>query len=279
MSSVFDRAIASWLAAGGVSALRYGESIVRLPFAAISPAWGQAVYPALVRARNFPGEAGLASMSERIVRYAIAFFVPLSALTVAVAPVAVATAYGRGSFTTDDVMVTAQVVAVSAPLIVMWTVAPTLVAALNARRMGTVMLIAGVINVILNLLLNVLLGYLFGVVGIALATTLATAVVVLYFGHRLGQVEPAFSLGSLYRVLFRASVAILPSALIFGIPIWGGFIQGGLLENVVVLAVAGVAGLWSYYLIARLVELQEVDSIVGFGRSSLAQVVARVRAR
>ena len=72
---VFDRAVASWLVPGGVSALRYGESIVRLPFAAIFPAWGKALYPALVSADRAPGQAALAEMTERVLRYTLVFFV------------------------------------------------------------------------------------------------------------------------------------------------------------------------------------------------------------
>jgi putative peptidoglycan lipid II flippase len=274
---VFDRAVVSWLAAGGVSALRYGESIVRLPFAAIRPAWGQAVYPALVRARGASGPAGLAGMTDRMLRYAIVVFVPLAGLTVAVAPVAVAVAYDRGAFTEADVALTAAVVAVSAPLIVMWTVAPTLVAALNARRMGSVLMAASILNVALNLVLDVALGYLFGVVGVALATTLSTAVVVVFFGQRLGQAEPAFSMRPLGGTFVRASLATLPSVLVFGIPIWAGVIEGGLVERVLLLVVVGVAGLSSYYAIAQRLGLEELGSIVGFAKDSLRRLLARLR--
>jgi putative peptidoglycan lipid II flippase len=276
ISRVFDRAIASWLAVGGVSALRYGDSIVRVPFAAIRPAWAQAVYPALVRARRSADPTGMAGMTDRMLRYAIAFFVPLAALTVAVAPVAVATAYGRGAFSSEDVLLTATIVAVSAPLIVMWTVSPTLVAALNARRMGRTMLAASVVNVVLNLVFNVVFGILFGVAGVALATTLSTALVVAFFAWSLARAEPSFAPRSLNRTFTKSLLAILPSALLFGIPIWAGAFGGGTVEGLVLLVVIGVAGLTSYYALARRLGLREVAEIAAFGMDSLRRLAARL---
>ena len=49
---IFDRAVASLIAPGAVSALRYGDTLVRVPTGAISPAWGAAIYPALVRSTS-----------------------------------------------------------------------------------------------------------------------------------------------------------------------------------------------------------------------------------
>lgn len=272
----FDRAVASWLVPGGVSALRYGESIVRIPFAAIRPAWGSALYPALVRTDRDAGQAAMATMTERMVRYAIVFFVPLAWLTLAVAPLAVATAYDRGAFGGGDVLLTAQVVAASAPLIVTWTVAPTLVTALNARRMGTVMMVASIVNVALNLVLNVLLGYLIGVTGVALATSLVSVVMVLYFSYRLTRIEPSYSPWRVWRAFVRASLASLPSAVAFGLPIWAGLVEGGLLVRFSTLVFVGVAGLSTYYVLARRLGLQEAASIIAFARNTLKRIVRSV---
>lgn len=273
---VFDRAVASWLVPGGVSALRYGESIVRIPFAAIRPAWSSALYPALVRTDRDAGRAALAEMTERMVRYALVFFVPLAWLTFAVAPLAVATAYDRGAFDEADVVLTAKVVAASAPLIVTWTVAPTLVSALNARRMGSVMMTASIVNISLNFVLNFVLGYLLGVTGVALATSFVSVVMVVYFSYRLTRIESAFSSSRIARVFLRASLAIMPSALVFGLPIWAGAVQGGLEVRITVLVVVGVAGLTTYYGLARRLGLGEAASIVAFARNTGTRFVARL---
>ena len=116
VGEIADRAIASLVLPGGVSALRYGTSLVRLPFGAIRPAYRTAIYPTLVQATRESSGGGLGVTTERVLRYGLVFFVPLAGLTIAVAPLATAILYDRGSFTDADLMLTAQVVAVSAPI-------------------------------------------------------------------------------------------------------------------------------------------------------------------
>jgi putative peptidoglycan lipid II flippase len=279
VNQIVGRALASWFTVGGVSALSFGESLVKVPFGAIQPAWNTALYPALVRAERDPGERGLAVTTERVLRYALAFFVPLAALTVAVAPVATAVAYDRGSFDSDDLALTAQVVAVSAPLIVLWTVAPTLVAALNARRAGTALLVASGVNVVVNVAFNLIFGLLFGVVGIAIATSTVAFIMVVYLARRLAREEPTFSLGSLTGTFLRALLAILPASLLFGAPIWAGLVDGDLWLRLGVLVVVGVAGLGSYALIAPRIGLSETTAIITFGIDSTRRIVRRVTRR
>jgi hypothetical protein len=74
-------------------------------------------------------------------------------------------------------------------------------------------------------------------------------------------------------------LAILPATLVFGIPIWAGLVQGGLIEGLIVLGVVGVAGLASYYAIARRLGIDEIDAIVWFARDSLLRFLARLGVR
>ncbi len=143
VNQIADQAISSWIIPGGVSALRYGNSIVRLPFGAIRPAYRTAIYPTLVQASREHSEGDLGATTERVLRYGVVFFVPLAGLTIAVAPLATAILYDRGAFSDDDLLLTAQVVAVSAPLVVTWTAYPAIISALNARRQGMVLLAGG----------------------------------------------------------------------------------------------------------------------------------------
>jgi putative peptidoglycan lipid II flippase len=270
------RAIASLLLAGGVSVLRFGSSLVSVPFAAIRPAYQTALYPALVQASQGADRTELSTTVERVLRYAIVFFVPLAGLTIAVAPVATAIAYDRGSFDSADLLLTAQVVAVSAPLIVTATVQPTLGSALNARLKGTMLLVAAVIDLVVNVLLMFALGYLFGVVGVALSLSIVSVVVVVFQAYQLKRVEPDLSLRTVGQAFVKSSLAILPSVLLFGIPIWAGAIDGDLVQRIVILVVVGVAGLTTYFGIARRLGLQEAGSIVAFGKGSLHRVLRRV---
>jgi peptidoglycan biosynthesis protein MviN/MurJ (putative lipid II flippase) len=81
-------------------------------------------------------------------RYVGIVFMPISTLTLAVAPVAVAVAYGRGAFTPEALAETAHVVAAFAPLIVTLMLSQTSWSP-RARR-AAVLLMAGTLSMILN---------------------------------------------------------------------------------------------------------------------------------
>ena len=278
LNQIIDAAITTLVLPGGVSALRYGNSVVRLPFGAIRPAYRTAIYPTLVQTTREASSAGLGATAERVLRYGFVFFVPLAGMTIAVAPLATAILYDRGSFSESDLMLTALVVAVSAPLVVTWTAHPTIDSALNARRKGKLLLAGGIITMVTNLTLDVILGYLFGLIGIALATTITSIVLLVVMSHLLSRLEPALSLRVVWRTLLKASVAILPSVLIFGVPIWAGVVDDALGPRVVVLVVAGVAGLTSYYHIARRLGLEEAAAIMAFGTNTLRRILRRLTA-
>ena len=272
---IFDRAIATLLLPGGVSALRYGDSLVRLPFSAIMPAYNRATYPTLVYASRDSTQSDLGATTERLIRYGLVFFVPLAGLTIAVAPLAAAILYGRGAFGEADLKLTAHVVAISAPLIVTWTVQPTLVSALNARRKGTILLASGIMTMAGNIVLDVLLGYTFGVTGIPMATVIMSVVAIAFMGDRLARLEPTLSPRRIWRTFLRSVLATLPSALVFGILIWARVFDGGFAERVVLLVFTGVAGLASYYAIARRLGLTETDSIIAFGVNTARRILPR----
>lgn len=260
---VADRAIASLIAPGAVSALRYAEVLVRLPIGAIGPAWGNAVYPALVRATHSVSTDTLGNVTMRLLRLTIAVFLPIAALTAAVAPVAVGVAYGRGAFTPEDLATTAQVVAAFAPLILLLMLNPVIVDSLNARRRGTVLLAGGIANAAINLVLDVVFGLTIGVAGIALATSTTIAIVLfLVLGPNLARSEPEFRLGRLGRPVALAIVAAIPGTLVFGALAWSGIAPREGIPAILFLGIAGIVGLAAYGLIAIRVGLEEPRAIL-----------------
>jgi putative peptidoglycan lipid II flippase len=245
------------IAPGAVSALRYGDTLVRVPTGAISPAWGAAIYPALVRSTYHPGGAGLASAAGQALRYVLVVFVPIAMLTLAVAPVAVSTAYERGAFTPTDLHVTALVVAGFAPLICVMMVSQTLTGALNARRSGTILLAAGSINVVLNCTLDVVLGISLGVAGIALSSSITALIVALFKGRQLAKREATFRLRPLARYVRIPLVASLPGAIAFGLLSWTGMFPHGFVPGILTLALFGLVGLGTYAILATRLGLGE----------------------
>jgi putative peptidoglycan lipid II flippase len=261
-----DRAIASLLAPGAVSALRYGDVLVRTPISAIGPAWGSALYPALVRTAHAPVEFGLGAATARAIRFVLAVFVPLAVFTAAVAPIAVSVAFERGAFGPLDVERTARVVAAFAPMIVILMVSPVLVGALNARQRGRALLAGGMLNVALNIALDVALGAWLGVAGIALASSVTSTIVLIFFARRVATSERSFELAPLVRTGVTALLASLPTAFVAAAIAWGGFVPRGVVPGLAFLVVVGTLGLIVYVAVAASIGLAEARVLLQFGR-------------
>jgi putative peptidoglycan lipid II flippase len=272
LNSVADRAIATLIGPGSVSALRYADVLVRTPIGAISPAWSTAIYPSLVRVAK-EGRTGLGNVTSRALRYVLAAFVPISVLTAAVAPIAVAVGFGRGAFTADDVMLTAQAVAAFAPIIVVAMCNPPLTGALNARRRGGTLLLAGVFNVVLNVVLDVVLGLAIGAAGVALSSSLTAIVVLFYFARTTARSEDDFELRPIGRTAGLALAASLPFGLAIAVLAWSGVVPMDLAPAVAALVVFGVVGIAGYLALASRLGLSEATLLL----DAVAEAIGRRR--
>ena len=192
LDTVADGAVATLIGPGAVSALRYANTLVRAPIGVISSAWGTAIYPALVQASQGGKSTNLGDATTTVLRYVLAFFVPVALLSIAVAPVAVSTAYGRGAFTPADLALTSQALAALAPLTLLVMYEPVLTSALNARRKGMILLAASFLDIAAHVSLTLTLGKLVGVFGVALASSVATVVTTAFFSWQLSRIEPSF---------------------------------------------------------------------------------------
>lgn len=278
LNPIVDRAIATLVTPGGVSALRFGDSLLRAPISAINAAWGAAIYPALVRSTKDEGAAGLGASTERTLTFVLAIFVPVALLTAAVAPVAVATVYGRGEFGPAEVEAVARVLTAFAPMIFVLLANEVLTSAINARRRGLILLASGAMNVILNFILDIVFGFSLGVVGIALSSTVTAMLVTTWKARRFRAIEPSIRLRTVAGTVLRATAAASPAAIIIGL--WTRL--AGLPPNAIVglleLGLFAILGLGSYVLLASRLSLDEPRLLAAFGISRLRRVVTRGRA-
>jgi putative peptidoglycan lipid II flippase len=264
LNPLADRAIASIIAPGAVSALRYAEALARVPISAIGPAWSQALYPTLVRAAAGEDSMALGPATERTLRFTAALFVPLAMLTAAVAPLAVQVAYGRGAFGPEDVAVTTLVVAGFAPLIFVLMLSPVLVAAHNALRHGMILLVTGTLDVALNIAFDFLFGLSLGVAGIALATSLSATLIIGYLAWRLARTTSGFSPKAVLLTGVRAGLAAAPGTAVIGWLCWQGVIgpDTPTLLGLAWLAFLGLVGVVGYALVARTFGPEEAPRMV-----------------
>lgn len=252
-----DRAVATLLTPGGVSALRYAEGVIRIPLNAIEPAWSAAIYPALVRASVLKESGSLGQAAEGAMRYVMAIFIPLSVATIALAPLIVDVAYVRGAFGEEAWQLTAACLAGFAPLLFFNMANVILSGAHNARRRGTFLMQMGISNAVLNVIFNVVLGVSLGVAGVALSTAVTVGAIQVVKAWRLARLDHGFSLRTMSVVLTRSLGACLAVAVPIGIIAWGlPFGIAGMFALTLLVSLT-IGGLVAYVVIGRVLGLDE----------------------
>jgi putative peptidoglycan lipid II flippase len=213
-----DRAVATLIVPGGLAALRYADGIIRLPINAVLPAWGMAIYPALVRATHLGDTRSLGVAAGAAMRYVTVIFVPLSVAIAALAPLIVTVAYSRGAFDEQATLLTAGALAAYAPLLFLNMASSVLTGSHNARRRGMFLLWIAILNAVLNVVLNIGFGLLIGVAGIALSSSVTVGVIQFLKAWRLGDLDESFPLARELKVgaksLVAGSIIAIPIALV-----------------------------------------------------------------
>jgi putative peptidoglycan lipid II flippase len=252
-----DRAVATLLAPGAASALRYAEGVIRIPLNAIGPAWSAAIYPALVRAAHLTETRSLGEAAFSAMRYITAIFVPLSVATAALAPLIIEVAYARGAFDARASSLTAGALVGFAPLLFLTLANSVLTGAHNARRRGVFLMSMGILNAILNAVFDVGLGLLIGVAGVALSTSLTVGLIQFIKAWRLGDMDEAFPLGDLLKLSVRSVGASLAVGIPIAVVAWSLPTDIGLGLAIAVLVGLSIFGMVGYIAIGWVLRLPE----------------------
>jgi putative peptidoglycan lipid II flippase len=245
-----------------VSALRFGDDILRLPGDTLGVAWTTVIYPTLVRAAQ-PGAARtLADETAANLRYMACVYIPLAVATAAMAPLIIDVVYRRGAFDASAAATTSGVLAALAPLLVLAMANAILASAHNARRNGGLLLAVGILNVIVNLILNILLGLPLGVAGVALSSSVTMTTVVAILAWRLSGDEAGLRIRPVLAVSIKALVASLVPGVPIAIFVWTRSWSGEFLLESGVLVMLAIGGAATYLIVARSIGLTEPSTVI-----------------
>jgi putative peptidoglycan lipid II flippase len=271
---LIERMIAAFLSPGAVSALRYGDLVVRAPLYAAGPAWSAVAYSTIARAASDQEDA-MGTTAESAVRYGVAIFVPIAVGLAAFAPLVVDILYGRGAFDAEAATLTSVVVIALAPLLAINVVQPVVVSAHNARRRGRFLGALAAANLALTATLSVLLANVLGVVGIAIASSVTAVTLVAVMVASLSRVEPTFSGGRVIRVLLptvtlSAAIGAPASALA-----WWSHSAMAWPGDLAVLLLLGLISATTYLWIASRAGVMEVDRVAAMVKRAIMRTRLR----
>src|SRR6202165_2058452 len=187
-----DTIIATFLAAGALSALYYAERLYQLPIGVIGIAIGTVLLPEMSRQITADDDAGAALSQRRAFEFTLLASVPFVAAFLTVPNVIMRATFARGAFTKADAAAAGVTLAAYAIGLIPFVTIRSAVATFYARKDTGTPVKASLTGLAVNVLLKILLMGWLAQVGLALATAVGAWInllLVLGFAVRAGYLE------------------------------------------------------------------------------------------
>jgi putative peptidoglycan lipid II flippase len=170
-TGIVDQAMAATLTSGSVSSLNYGNRITALPITLISTALGTAVIPYFSKMVANGQWRELRSTLNRAMQWITIATMPVALLLIVFSEPIVRVLFQRGSFTSSDVQLVAQIQIFFALQIPLRGPGSLVVQLISTARANHILMWGSAVNLIINIVLDYVFMKKFGVAGIALSTT------------------------------------------------------------------------------------------------------------
>ena len=272
-----DRAVATRLETGSVTALGYAERINSLPWALIGASLFTVILSHWSELVAKEGQNGLVHALRESLPALAFILAPLSMLFAVLRYPLVRLILERGHFTIRATEMTSLALGFMALGIVPYYIAGLLARAYLALQDTRTPVVLGIVNACLNLGLDLALVGPLGLGGIALSSALTLTIVAMLSGLVLGRRLKGLKFCSLawplLRILLAAMAGAAAAASCYGA--WQRAIgDGGLLRLAAGLAAAGAAGLGAYVMAALALRLRQPKQLLGWLQHRGAEVVA-----
>jgi len=202
---------------GAIAVMNYADRLNQLPLGVIGIAIGVVLLPELSRALRAGDMKDAQHLQNRSLEFGLAITVPAAVGLAMIPEPIIALVFERGAFTRETTLVTASVLAAFALGLPAFVLTKIFTPAFYAREDMRTPLWASLISVVINIAGSLVLFPRLGVSGIALATSLAGWISVLFLGQRLVS-------GGLFRLtavtLKRMALILIASALMGGLLWW-----------------------------------------------------------
>jgi putative peptidoglycan lipid II flippase len=187
-----DTIIATFLAAGALSALYYAERLYQLPIGVIGIAVGTVLLPEMSRRITAGDDAGAAASQRRAFEFTLLATVPFVAAFLTVPDVIMRAVFARGAFTSADAAAAGATLAAYSIGLIPFVTIRSAVSAFYARKDTATPVKASLTGLAVNVLLKFALMAPLAQIGLALATAVGAwinLVLVLIFSVRAGYLE------------------------------------------------------------------------------------------
>lgn len=170
-AGTIDQVMAAMLSPGSVAALNYGNRLIASPISLMSVALGTAVIPYFSKMVSSGNWKGVSHTLRRYLSIVFLITVPFAVIMFAFSKPIVELFFQRGSFTSEDTILVAQIQAYYALQIPFYIANILVVRLISSMRQNQLLMWVSGFNLIINILGNFVFMQWLGIKGIALSTS------------------------------------------------------------------------------------------------------------
>lgn len=207
INRIVDRIMASFVGVGGISILNYASKLNTVFASVLDQTVSVVVFPSMSESAAKKQYSYLSSLSNKCLSAYLLILIPMALYIILYNNDIVSIAYGRGSFTADDVSLTGRVLlllAIGLIFIPMRSILTNLFYSLGDTKTPSY---NSIIGIIVNIVLNISLGIVWGINGLAIATSISYFVITILLAYNIRRFKTDISLSYFFKNLYKPIVA------------------------------------------------------------------------
>lgn len=258
VNNIIDRALASLLENGAVSALSYSNSLNRLVTGVLITTLSTVVYPSLTTSLSDNNKKKFHHDLQGSLTLIPLIVLPISLLTIIYATEIVEIVYERGNFDSSSTKLTSTALAFYAGMYFFMSIQEIVTRAFYALKNSKTPMINAAIAVALNSVLSIYLAKLMGIGGIALGTTLSTFLASLILLLSLKKELPELNLKPMLKTFLKMSFASI--FMVISLVFLKNYLD--IYPSLVQFTVATLIGIAIYFISLIIMKTQEVTVLL-----------------
>ena len=265
INKLIEKALASKLTAGALSALTYSSKINTLFLGIFITAITTVIFPLMSKAANANDD--LKSFKGLILKgvdVVFAITLPSAIALITVGYLVVQILYQRGSFTVNDTMMVNDALVFYALALPGMSIRLVSVKAFYSLQDTKTPVINGTICIVLNIVLNIILMNIMGHVGLALATAIASDTLAIVLMLNLYRKISGFDIHHIFMSFIKTAFA----SAVMGIIVFGVYhfalaaYCNSFISRVFCLGVLAAIGIIVYLVLAKLLKIDIINEII-----------------
>ena len=271
VNAMIDRALASTLPEGSISALNYANKLNGFIIALFITSIVSVIYPILSKLSTKDNNEKFNKSIVKSINSIIILVLPISVGAIVLSTPIVKLLFQRGEFDDRALKMTSIALSMYSVGLVASGLREVLSKIFYSLQDTKTPMINGIIAVLINIVFNIILIKYFNLAGLALATSLSSIICIYLLFISLGKKIGYFGQDKIIKTTIKSIISsvIMGTTTYIFYNLLNNLLVGGFIKEVIVLVSSIVIGVIVYALLVIILKIEEINSIIDMIKAKL----------